>query len=149
MSAPEAPSVVLEDFPLEGSMKEPVRALLADGFRVYVYARPRLRGGGFVQVSWVIIEREGNVGVVGYDRIDGYRVTFSIEPSAATGSGLLVGVPRPGRDDREPKDVEEILVCARLATGLTYKNFATSKALPNHGWAHFSWGAKHLVELVA
>lgn len=141
--------MALEDFPLDGAMKEPVRALLADGFRVYVHARPRLPGGGFVQASWVIIEREGNVGVVGYDRIDGYRVTFSIEPNRKTGSGLLVGVPRPGRDDRDPIDVEDILVCARLATGLTYRNFATGKALPNHGWAHFSWAAKHLVELVA
>lgn len=149
MSAPEAPAVMLDDFPLDGAMKEPVRALLAAGYRVYVHARPRLRGGGFVQVSWVIIEREGNVGTVAYDRIDGYRVTFCIDPDTKTGSSLLVGVPRPGRDDRDPIDVEDILVCARLATGLTYKNFATNRPIPNHGWAHFSWGAKHLVELVA
>lgn len=149
MSAPQTPELTLAEAPLNVEMAEATKALLEAGYAVYVYGKPRIRAAGFVTETWVIIERNGNVGTVSHDRFDGYRVRFMIEPSAATGSALLVGVPREGRDDRDPRGIEDVLVCAELATGLTYKNFATREPLPNHGWVHFSWAQKSLIQVVA
>ena len=115
-----------------------IEPILAAG--INVFALPE----GKRAVNWVVIERDGNVGVVGYRDygLEGPYVDFAIKPSQATGSSLLVMTP----SGREPRGIEEILAAAKLAVGSRYANFATSlSGLPNHGWTHFDWCRDRLV----
>jgi len=116
-----------------------VDALKAEGISVYYLPSDRLKGAG-----WVVIERNGNVGTVEYDRFDGYSVGFSIKPNRKTGSTLAVEVPG---EERNPETLGEVLTCAKLATGSRHRNFATTAPLPNHGWGHFAWTKDRLVKL--
>lgn len=97
-------------------------------------------------LSWLIIERDGNVGTIQSERSrfsDDLKVIFAIKPGQKLGSGLLVDLP--GR--REPRTTEEILQAAEIAVQSTCTNFATSTPQPNHGWAHFDWAKKQIVQL--
>lgn len=146
MTAPQALTVPLAEAPVNDGLQEPLEALVKGGYAVYVYQSPHRRSG---TSSWFLIEKGGNTGIVQHTPFDGYRVLFTIDPKQGFGSSLMVGVPRPGRDDRDPVDVADILVCADLATGAMYHNFATPRALPNHGWKHFEWAADGLVQVIA
>ncbi len=116
-------------------------ALHARGISTHVYD-DRKRN----LLSWIIIERDGNVGTIQSESnrfSDDLKVVFALKPSQKLGSGLLVDLP--GR--REPRTTEEILQAAEIAVQSTCTNFATSTPQPNHGWAHFQWAKKLLVEL--
>lgn len=125
------------------------------GFTVHVLPSARVTGE-----SWFIVARNGNVGTVQYDRLNGYAVSFEIKPSREYGSSLLVSVPcgpgeealdpRANRGERDPRTVAEIVAAATIATEDTYSNFATrAGALRNHGWPHFAWTRGRLVQLAA
>lgn len=146
MSAPELPTVALAEAPVNDGLREPLEALVRGGYGCYIYQSPHRRRHAS---SWFLIERDGNTGTVQHTGIDGYKVLFSIDPRRKYGSSLLVGVPRPGRDDRDPLDVADILVCAHLATEQRYKNFAVPRPLLNDGWAHFAWAIPGLLRVVA
>lgn len=121
------------------------------GMSVHLFPSGRLRE------SWVIVARDGNVGSVEYDRLNGYGVSFAIRPSREYGSGLVVSVPcgpgeealdpRANRGERDPSTVAEIVQAATIATSASYRNFAVPRAMPNHGWEHFAWCRDRLVQL--
>lgn len=146
MSAPEAPTVAIADAPVNDGLREPLEALVRGGYGCYIYQSPHRRRHAS---SWFLIERDGNVGTVQHTSVDGYRVLFAIDWRLKRGSSLMVGVPRPGRDDRDPIDTADILVCASLATGSEYQNFAVPRPISNHGWPHFEWAFDGLLRVVA
>lgn len=128
------------------------RRLVSEGFDVSYYSDSRRPGGQ----SWIMIERNGNVGTVQYDRITGYSVSFSIKPSREYGSALDVSVadsgdlsddPRAARGERGPRTGNEVLECAYVATQPFYQNFAVPHPLPNAGVEHFAWTRGRRVRL--
>lgn len=144
MDAPDIPVVTLADARLVPELLIVAERLLNDtehDFTIH-YHRDDSRKDG---LTWLIVERDGNVGTIQYERIDGYKVAFAIQPSAETGSSLLVSVPGTERD---PRDADEATACAVVATGEQYRNFATSTALSNHGWRHFDWAKQNLVRVI-
>lgn len=139
-------TVPLSDAPVHDRLRDVVAALVAAGFGVYVFPpeRPKVSGE-----RWVIIERDGNVGTVQLAEWHGYKVSFEIKPSRETGSSLAVVLdPGEATERDELTETSDVLAAAAIATGAQYRNFATPKPLPNHGWPHFSWCRAHLVKIV-
>jgi hypothetical protein len=152
--APDAPSVTLEEARIVTELREIAAALLQheSGFTIHAYSDdpPKVAGE-----CWIIIERDGNVGVIQYDRLEGYKVLSEIQPSKESGSSLMVLLPArprtagcPAVAERKPQALEELVEAAHIATRDSYSNFATlGRSMRNDGWKHFDWAAKNLVRI--
>lgn len=150
----EASNVTLEEARIVPELREIAAALLEheSGFTVYVYSDDSQKVAG---ETWIIVERDGNVGVIQYDRLEGYKVLSEIQPSKETGSSLMVLLPakprtagRPAVAEREPQALEELVEAAHIATQDSYSNFATfGRSMRNDGWKHFDWASKNLVRI--
>lgn len=152
MTTPQTPTTIDREQISQTRIAQPLQqvaaALLRDQdhtYRVYYHRTNRS------DTSWIVIARAGadgllNLGTVQTENLDGFSVNFSIKPSQSLGSSLLVSVPGT---DRDPRDVEEVVQCAELATGDSYENFATTTPVHNHGPEHIVWTASTLVEIVA
>jgi hypothetical protein len=135
-------------------LHEIVHDLLAspEGYRVYAYQG---RNPNRTGEEWFVVERDGRVGTVSYDRLNGYHVAFCIVPSREYGSGLTVWDDR-GDDRKAPNGTRgsgyaqgmgTMLDACKIATGESFANTWANPGhpLPNHGMAHFAWAK--LVEL--
>lgn len=118
-----------------------VDLLLHDGFAVYYHQQSDRAAG----VTWIIVERDGNVGTIQYNDLDGYSVSFSIRPDHTYGSALHVTVPGTKREPYTPADV---LACAGVATQDRYRNHIVPATLSNHGMKHFHWMRDHFVQVI-
>lgn len=117
---------------LVDQVDELVDRIVEKGISVHAYCDGTPRRG-----TWVVLERDGNVGSLQYDRLDGYKVIFATKPSRELGSGLIVTRP----DGGDVVTVEDVLEAVETAVGDRYKNF-TRVEQPNHGWDHFAWARK-------
>jgi hypothetical protein len=141
-AAPDCLTVTLAGSRVDSALRAIVKQLLEDGFGVYYYLPERRHEN----VTWIVVERGGNVGNVSYDRISGYSVTFAIKPTKGVGSGL--SILADNYEPAVPTTVQAVVLAAGLATQDTYKNWVVSKAMPNHGWAHFDWAKDRFHQVV-
>lgn len=72
-------------------LKNYAKKLLNNGFRVFVYYKPKEKS------NWIIIEKNNNIGYVQFDSFRGFSFSTKHKPNFRTGTGYQVeeGIHKP------------------------------------------------------